>query len=281
MQLRASTLSAHFSEKLTRRRSCNRTEVCNQVRLVIVSGTDGDIGPHWITAALCRTERTLESSDLEERLWTQPDNLLKDPAQVPFADAQTLGHGRDMTIFKMTNRTPNQPLARIEAGSRLKPLGDGCLQCSKSSPRIPADSKLFFQTLRGLSIPQITKRNDAPCQLRCGFTKNRVTRTQWQANKHRALPTTNRLAMNLEARPHRMDIKATGQMSTESHDQMHSRVGNRDSRRIRLALVRKSVRHRIQQAGTALMRHFEALEHRPIVNRHPHQGKWVRFLQFV
>lgn len=214
--------------------------------MVIVSGVHSDIGPARLPAVFCRVESTLESPQLGKFLWTQSHHFTKNPAQVPLADSHIVGNGRHAETFEASGCNLRQPRVRIEAGSRSKPFGDGCLQYDDRRACILCGGKLLFQTLRGGGVPQIPERNDAAREFRGGFAENCVIRSPWQTNKDGALSTANRLAVNLVPWAERMNVESTRHMRAEANDQMHARAGNRDSCRIRLALVHEDVKRRIQ-----------------------------------
>lgn len=90
-----------------------------------------------------------------------------------------------------------------------------------------------------------------------------MIRAQWQTGKDCALSTANHFAVDLVPRAQRMNVEATRHVRAESHDQMHTGARNRDSCRIRLALVHKDI----------------GLEHGAIVGRQQRLRKRVRFLQ--
>lgn len=247
--------------------------------MVIVSSVHRDIGPARIPAVFCRVESTLESHQLGKFLWTQSDHFTKNPAQVPLAHPHVLGNGCHAEAFEASGCNLREPRVRIEAASRSKPFGDGCLQYDNCRVCVFRGGKLLCQTLRRGGVPQILERDDAAREFRSRFAENCVIRSQWQTDKDGALSTAKQLAFDLALWAQRMNVESTRHMRAESNDQVQARAGNRDSCRLRLALIHDDVKRCIQQAGAGSLGNSDAVRHGAIVGSHQHPGKCVRFLQ--
>lgn len=257
-------MSHHFGKELTRRRSSDAAEVRNHMGLVIVSSADRNLGPVCSSAILCRLESTLESQQLEKRLRAQSDHFTKQPAQVSLADAQVLGDGSNIAAGETSGGTLHQPRIRVEAACRLKPRRDCRLQCDDGRACISGGGKLFFQTLRGCGVPQITKRDDAAGEFRGGSAQHCLIRAQWQPGNDCSLAAANQLAVNVEPWTQRVDVESARYMRAESHDQMHARARNRDPCPIRLALIYKDIRRPFRYGGAGLTGKVNALKHTPL-----------------
>lgn len=241
---------AELADERWRRYAGDRSELGDEMRLVVVAGCSGDARPARASIVASRAQRALEARELGERFGAHADRFTEYATEVPFAHPELDGDSVYLRTRESSGGCEREVRVALSPVRGCEAFSDRLLQDRSRTGRVVGVGEPRAQLPRRGATPKIFERDDARGQGRGGSTEHRVRHAQSKARSHRPLPAAHELAKHRLSSAESVYVETPARRRPEADHEMDFWTRDRNAGTVAVAVADEQRCYRGSRRGT-------------------------------